>query len=297
MSFGAIGGGIATAVVGSALGGSGGSSGGQAVQQTTANPFKVTDGMFNTKYGADGKLQVGMDDRFEDIEKHAGNGADDWIQDARNNQNADMASAQGLQFLQGIGSADPQQIANQQFNQLNPLLQQQQEQDFLNMESRLFSQGQLGSGGFSAGQNQLGGLFDSQEDSTRKLMYDSLGLGLQTQAHMANMGNSLSMLDPAIRGAHTQNAQGLLNMPLAMQTGLMNQASVMGGLAGASQSGAITNPGIDIGQAVGAGLINSGVNGITSAADGLFQPNNGGGSSPPGGYYGGGSGNIDTMGY
>lgn len=189
---------------------------------------------------------------------------------AINNETADLAGARALDFLNQL-EADPMQVAERQFNLLNPILQRQQEEDFLAQEQRLYSQGRLGGSGALSGQAQQRALFDAQMDAERKLLFDSLGQGMAVQAQNATLGATLAQLDPGLRGLFQGLGQGALQTPMAIQQAMLNQAQVAGGLSGANTVGSLTQPGLNPQNAVGAGLLNTGIQGLTNAIPGLFQ--------------------------
>jgi hypothetical protein len=192
---------------------------------------------------------------------------------AADSESAARAGELGLNFLNQLGETDPMEIAQSQFNLLNPILQQQQEQDFLDFEQRAFSQGRMGS---TAGARDLNALTDAQTDAERKLLFDSLGQGMASQAQTANLAATMAQLDPAIRGAFQGIGQGFLNIPMELQNQMLRQAQVAGGLSGATNTGTLTTPSTSVNpmQAMGAGLLNSGIQGLTNSIPGLFQGSN-----------------------
>jgi len=194
------------------------------------------------------------------------------LQAALDSPTAALAGDLGLQFMNQVGSTNPMDIAQSQFDLLNPILQQQQQEDFLGQEARLRSQGRLGSTGSLSGQSQQNALFDSQNDAERKLLFDSLGQGLAIQAQNASLGSMFSQLDPSIRGQFQGLGTNFLNIPLTLQDAMLRQAQVGGGLAGATNTGSLTQPGFNARQAAGAGLLNSGIEGLTDSLSSAFQP-------------------------
>lgn len=183
-----------------------------------------------------------------------------------NNEAADQANTLGMDFLGGLQQYDPYQVAQMQYDLMYPILQDQEQQDRLDLESRLFAQGQLGSTPGSLRQNAL---YDAQEDMRRKLLADAFGQGLQSQAQQYNMGTGLLQLDPALRAAFSGMGLNALQGGLGIQTMANNIYSV---LAAGEGSNPAQQGGINFGQALGAGLVNSGVKQITGGLDGLFNP-------------------------
>jgi len=193
------------------------------------------------------------------------------LQAALDSPTAALAGDLGLQFMNQVGSTNPMDIAQSQFDLLNPILQQQQQEDFLGQEARLRSQGRLGSTGSLSGQAQQNALFDAQNDAERQLLFDSLGQGLATQAQNASLGAMFSQLDPTIRGQFQGLGTNFLNIPLTLQDAMLRQAQVGGGLAGATNTGNLTQPGFNAQQAIGAGLLNSGIQGLTGSLSTAFN--------------------------
>jgi hypothetical protein len=197
--------------------------------------------------------------------------ANSFFSQAGDNEAADLAGVLGLDFLGQVGSSDPMDVARSQFDLLNPILQEQQMRDQLEMENRLFQQGRLGSSGTLSGQSDLNALFDSQLDAERRLLFDSLGQGMAVQAQNASLGATLSQLNPTLRGLFQGIGGNALNIPLGIQAAMLQQAQVAGGLSGATNTGTLTQPGLNIEDSIGAGLVNSGVQGLTNSIPGLFN--------------------------
>ncbi len=241
-------------------------SGGQVGR---AEQFKFNTGLFNTEFDhRRGQDFIGVRAKgpLNSIQTTNLNDARSFFRNVRSNEDASLANELGGEFLAGINAFDPMQVAQMQFDQFNPILQDQFDEDRLNMEERLFSQGRLGS---TRGANDFNALLDSQEDSRRKLLFDSFGQGLAAQNQQFNMAQGLLALDPTLRGLFQGLGNNSLRSALDVQNAGLNQLAVGAGLTGGSSGGA--NTGINIGQQVGAGLLNSGVNGLTQGLDGLFQ--------------------------
>jgi hypothetical protein len=271
--FASVAGGLAAGAAGSLLSGGGSSGGGSGGR---AHEFKGNNGLFNTSLNAVPGQDILTSEavgQLGDIQGGNLDAAQGFFGQAQNNQSADMAGQLGQSFLGNMGAFDPMQIAQMQFDQFNPILQHQQNQDFLGMESRLFNQGQLGAGGFSGGNNQMGALFDSFGRQNQQLLYDSFGQGLQAQQQQANLASQFSQLDPQLRGLfQSLGTQGLNNALGIDAAGLDRFATFSGAQGGGvgGGGGGIQSPGL--GQQVGAGLINSGANQITNGFNGLFNP-------------------------
>jgi hypothetical protein len=240
------GGGVAgTGGVGGGVTGVGGVGGGVSGNPNAASVFSTNNGLFSSDFsqGDDGQYNLTnniTDPRLQEISDNGLTGAAKFFNEAMNSQNAATAGRMGNDFLNQIGSTDPMEVAQRQFDLMNPLLREQQQQDLYGLESRLFSQGQMGSGGFAPGQHSMNAMFDANNDSRQKLLFDSLNQGMQTQNHVANMGSSLSQLDPQLRQQYQNLGQGMFNVPMSIQQQMLNQANVTGGLAGAANSADIS---------------------------------------------------------
>ena len=276
MSMGVIGGAAASAVVGGAMTkGSGGSSGGSS----GVRDFGSGNGLFSVekdKVGATNKMTSQATGDLLAYQNQQLGQAGMFGGMAGNNATADMAGQMGQDFLGNLGAYDPMQIAQMQFDQFNPILQDQNNQDFLGMENRLFSQGRLDQNGVGGGNGQMNALFDAQQDGQRKLLFDSFGQGLAAQNQQFNLGSGLAQLDPQLRGLFqslgTQNMSNVLGID---QQGLNRYSAFAGGSQGSQGAG---TPGFNPMGALGAGLLNSGANGLTNAMNGLFQPQTTGGA-------------------
>lgn len=229
------------------------------------NPFFTamadkTKGTDFIRAGASGPLLNLQRSLFSDSQQFADMATD--------NEAAELANLLGLEMLGGLDAFTPEDIMNQQFDLLSPQLLRQQEQDFLNLEGRLFSQGRLGSTG---GSLDLGTLFQEQEDARRRLMAESLGLGLQSQAQQFNIGSGLLQLDPALRSAFSALSLGSLEGGLAIQD---TATSLFGAIAAAQGAGVGGNQvkGQSLGSALGAGIVNAGIKAATGGIGSLFTP-------------------------
>ena len=230
-----------TGGVGGGVTGVGGVGGGVSSNPNAASVFSTNNGLFSSDFsqGDDGQYNLTnniTDPKLQEISDSGLTGAAKFFNEAMNSQNAATAGRVGNDFLNQIGSTDPMEVAQRQFDLMNPLLREQQQQDLYGLENRLFSQGQMGSGGFAPGQHSMNAMFDANNDSRQKLLFDSLNQGMQTQNHVANMGSSLSQLDPQLRQQYQNLGQGMFNIPMSIQQQMLNQANVTGGLAGAANT-------------------------------------------------------------
>lgn len=286
--FSSIAGGLAAGGVGALLGGAGGGGAGLAKTQGSYTPdFQFNSGLFNT-----GLRKTGQETNTVDgVKTRTFSGADinqslspelQALNDASlagsglflNRAQGDTGiagQAEGLSadFLAQLGITDPMQIAQSQFDLINPMLQENQERDRLSQENRLFAQGRLGSTG---GANDVNALFDSQADAERKLLFDSLNQGLASQSHLFNLGSGLAGLGQGQRTSDFNLGQGMLGIPLELQRAMMAQAQGAAGLSGNVQTGATGGGGgFNPLQTAGAGFLNTGINSVSQGIGDIFS--------------------------
>ncbi len=267
MSFGAIGGAVASTVVGSALSRRGGGSGGSTEVQQSANPFMSDHGDFFAQLDSKGNAEAYSRGNTGILEANGISDARDFAFDARNNRGADTANSLGNEMLDGIDAFDPMSIARQQFDLFNPILQEGFEDDRLSQENRQFSQGRLGSTG---GANDVNALLDSQRDSERKLLFDSFGQGMAAQGQQIGNASSLLQLDPQLRGMFQNLGSNSLNNSLNINDQSLDRFNAFAAAQGGN-SVSTTRGGSTTSQ-VGNGLINAGVNQLGKEVGGLFAP-------------------------
>ena len=233
-----------------------------------AAEFAVSDGLFS---GAGLRAQKGQD-RL----KLGLTGGLKSIQDAQIAEalamvgivpkNATIAGNLATDFLGGL-EADPLRVAENQYNLLAPILQQQQQDDFLDLESRLFGQGRLGSTG---GARDLNALFDSQQDADRALLFDSLNQGLASQQQNANIGMALAQMEPQLTGLFRGLGSASLTDALNIQDSALNNYSILAAAQGAgSGASAPGRGGVGFGDLLLGGLASAGLSAGTNA---LFGP-------------------------
>jgi len=280
MSMGAIGGAAVSAYVGSSMmKKSGGGGGGGVSNEFIIDNNPYFEGRFDKRKGMDG-MRMNATGKLGELQKGLFKDADRYNKMAKNNKGADLARSMGLDFLGGVGAFDPNEIAQMQFDLLDPILAEGREDEFLSMEDRLFQQGRLGSTG---GANDMNAMFDAQQDTQRKLLSDSFGMGLQAQNQQYNIGQGLLTLDPTLRGLFQNLGGNALTGGLNIQTSANDVFSAAAGAGGGSGSG---GGGFSPMNAIGAGLMNSGVNQLSNSVSGLFQPSQNV-QSTPASYYGG----------
>jgi len=264
MSFGMIGGAIGATVVGSAL-----SGGGSASNSSVAQPFINEDSMsdFRTFLNADGTIGTETRGNTQRFQQNQMENANQFGQQAINNQGASDAGFAGRNMLASVNAFDPMAVAQQQFGLFNPIMQEQFEQDRLSQENRLFAQGQTGS---TAGANQTNALLDSQRDAERKLLFDSFGQGMQAQNQQVSNASALMQLDPQLRGLFQNLAQGASGNSLAINDQELDRFNAFAAARGGSATQTSSNPSA-LNQ-IGSGLVNAGVGQISTQVGSLFNP-------------------------
>ena len=275
--WGPIAGGVASTAVGSLLGG--GDSSANDTQEAFQD-FSTSGGLFdsalrNTGKGQDSVVDYGINGPIGNLQSQLIGGAQNMF---GNQGNAGMAGEIGAQFLGGLGSSNPLETQQALFGQLSPQLIAQQNQDFFDMEGRLFGQGRLGSTG---GNNQLGTLFDSQADARNRLLGDTFGMAQQAQAQQAGIGAQMSQLDPQLQGLFS----GIGNQQLMAALGIQDSAdrsfrtgAQVGGASRISEQNAGQDLGL--GGAIGRGLMMGGLDKIGQGVEGFDFGNMFGGSPP-----------------
>ena len=182
----AIAGGATSAVLGSALGGGSKKSDGKPREFTLSNPFFQAH--LDRRKGPD-FMQLGATGALGDLQAQLFGNAGLFGGMATDNPAADFAGQQGMNLLNqasGFGvdgrfaggslfdpggafsgfnpfqhaGFSPMDVAQQQFGLLNPLLQDQFDENNLAAENRLFAQGRLGS---TSGSNQFNAQLDAQD--------------------------------------------------------------------------------------------------------------------------------------
>jgi len=257
MSMGIIGGAVASSVAGGlvskAMGG--GSSGSSSSQQAYANPFTSDTGLFDSTWTGD-RLKTRKDYRLNSLQNRALSKANQYM--GMEAPQFDQLQDLGTGFLNQVGSFDPYQAAQDQYNLLSPELLRQQEQDMLNQENRLFAQGRLGSTG---GAQDMESLARAQEASRAQMMYDSWAQGQAAQQQMAGLGLNFASAAPSLQGAYGQLGSAYLNPALQIDQQALQSAQVAGGLAGAMNTGTLTQTGgPNMWDSLGSGLMQSGAN-------------------------------------
>ena len=258
---------LASAAVPALIGGlMGGGDGGQSIQQNTqVNPFNVQGGLFGTSFDANANLNLGITDPgLAGVSQQGIAGAGQFFGQAMGSPLAAQAGEIGGQFLGGLS---PDAFGTQQrlFEQQNQLLAPLQEQARLQQEGRLFSQGRLG--GTSGGADQEA-LLRAQSAQTQGLFNQSFGQAQQQQLQQANIGSAMAQLQPGLAGMFANVGGQMLQAPLAIQQGQIDQARLGGELAGVSGTATQTGGGNPLAQ----GLFGAGVEGISDAIGGLFAP-------------------------
>lgn len=266
--LGSIAGGAASAAAGSLFGRkkSGGQKGGGRAEEFFTDTGLFKAGIDHWK-GQDSFTAKATGDLGR-LQRESARDAREFNALARTNVGADQARQLGQDFLGGLDQFSPEAIAEQQFNLLFPILQKQFEEDRLGLESRQFGQGRLGSTG---GARDFNALLDQQGDQSQKFLFDSFQQGLAAQQQQANLGSQMLQLDPTLRGLFQNLGTGALNQGLGVQNTATNLFQAMSGAAGGGVGGFAPTQ-VSPGQAFGAGLVNSGIRGMTSGINQLFGP-------------------------
>ena len=248
MSFGAIGGAIGSAVVGSALGGGGG--GGGSSQAQTPTPIDISGGgLFDTT----GKGQISLTPEMQAIQQQLLGTA------GGQGQFQQQAGQLGAGFLGQVGEFDPFAAAQTQFGRMEDILAPQRDQQRLAQESRLFSQGRLGSTGGSQQQQALENVFSQQQAQN---LAQALGQAQDIQGQQIERGAFLSQIPQA------QQTQALQNL-LGIQKGGLSQ--LQAGLSGGGSTTTTTPPGFDPLGMMGTGLMTSGAEQLGQQLQGAFN--------------------------
>lgn len=296
MSFGAIGGAVASSVIGGILGGGGGGSAAVASESqsnTQINPFDVTGGLFNTGFTSqtdeDGNvtnaLNLGVGGALGDLQTQNISGAGQFNQLASGAaggaaQGAAAAGQAGLGFLQQ-SQQDPFAMQQQLFQQQNQILAPLQEQQRLAQESRLFSQGRLGSQGTLSGSAQQQALFTAQGQQTQALLNSTFDQGQGVLRDASANANNLLQFQPDAAGLFGDLGNQQLGGVLDINQGALDTAQVAGTLSEqttSSSTGALPQGDPSLLSTFGGGLLASGAEGVGNVLGGLFT--NGGGPNP-----------------
>jgi len=107
-----------------------------------------------------------------------------------------VLGAAGEQFVQGAGAFDPFGAAQTQYGRMEAMMAPAREQERMAQESRLFSQGRLGSTGGAQQQQALEEAFGQQQQQN---LVSSLGQAQAIQAQGVGLGTQLTSQDLAQR--------------------------------------------------------------------------------------------------
>jgi len=240
-------GGIGTSILGDVMGGGKGET---TTTAQTPTPIDISGGgLFDTT----GAGQINLTPEMQAIQQglFAQAGGQDRFQQ--------QAGQLGQQFLGQVGSTDPFATAQTQFGRMEDILAPQRDQERMAQESRLFSQGRLGSTGGAQQQQALESAFLQQQQQG---LYDALAQGQAIQGQQISQGLALGQTPLS------QQTQALNNL-LGIQTGATQQLEVGGTLGGVTQ--AKTTPGVTAGGLLGGGLMESGGELFGAGMKGLFS--------------------------
>jgi len=239
--------GAGSALLGGLLGGGGGSA---STTATTPTPIDISGGgLFDTTAGGQINLTPEMQAIQQGMFTQAG-GQDPFQQ---------QAGALGAGFLGQVGEFDPFAAAQTQFGRMEDILAPQRDQQRLAQESRLFSQGRLGSTGGAQQQQALESAFLQQQQQG---LYDALGQGQDIQNMQIDRGLLLG------KTPLTMQTQGLENL-LGIQKGALGQLGMGGTLGGSTMTS--TTPGIGPLATLGTGLMTGGAEQLRQGFQGMFS--------------------------
>jgi len=242
--------GAGNTLLGGLLGGGGGSS---SSVTTTPNPLAISGGgLFDTT----ARGQINLTPEMQAIQSglFAQAGGQDPFQQ--------QAGTLGAGFLGQVGEFDPFAAAQTQFGRMEDILAPQRDQERMAQESRLFSQGRLGSTGGAQQQQALESAFLQQQQQG---LYDALGQGQAIQGQQIAQGMALGQVPLS------QQTQSLNNL-LGIQTGAVDQLEMGGTLGGNTVTS--TTPGIDPLATLGTGMMTGGAEQLQQGIGGLFSSNN-----------------------
>lgn len=234
--------GAGSTLLGSLLGGGGGST-----QQTQQQVRDVSGGgLFDTT----GAGQITLTPEMQAIQQGL-------FGQAGGTPLGQQATELGAGFLGQVGEFDPFAAAQTQFGRMEDILTPGREQQRLAQESRLFSQGRLGSTGGAQQQKALEQTFSQQQAQN---LAAALGQAQGIQGQQIQQGMALGAFAPQ------QQTQALQNL-LGIQQGAMGQLGQTG-LGGQT----MTTPGVDPFGALGTGLMTGGAEMLGTGLEGLFTP-------------------------
>jgi hypothetical protein len=242
----------AGATLGGALLGGGGKKSNSAPK---AAPFYMNNGLFKLSMDKKGISNMGATGALGDFQSGQVGDAAYWSEMAKNDPGAQAMQQYGQDIFNNMQAWDPNQIAQMQYQNMQPIFQDEYNQQNLDMENRLFSRGRFGS---DVGALQQNALYDAQNDNNRKLYGDAFGMGLMANNQMYNQGaNALAGSQGLISGWQTLGGNALNNV-LNVQNAATGGFSALGGARGGNPGGGSYSPT----QMVGAGLLNAGVQGL-----------------------------------
>lgn len=266
MAWAAIGGAVATSVIGGTLS-SGGGPGTPAQSNTQVNPFGVSGGLFGgSGFGEDGSVNFNLDPQLAQLQGQGLNQSNQFGNLALNNAGSQGAFNLGQQFMGQLNETNPLALQNTLFQQQAGLLQPQFQQQQLDQEGRLFAQGRLGS---TAGANQQEALLNSQNNTFGQLLANAFQQSQGQQQQTAGLAGQFSQLNPQLAGMFQQLGTGGLNNALNINQGNIDTLALGGDLNTQTTSTGALGP--EANNPLSAGLIASGAGGIGTGLGGLFQ--------------------------
>lgn len=259
MALASLAGGLAAGALGAAMGG--GQGPGPTTQ--TYQPYLTNisgGGLFNTAFGPGGAT-INLSPEMQAIQS----GLFSQAQGLSPLQQQYQQLGQG--FLGQVGAFDPFAAAETQFNRLEAILAPGREQQRQAQESRLYSQGRLGSTGGGLEQQAFQQAIENQRAMN---LVNALGQAQDIQGNLINYGTTLSNMPISLQDQALSNLIGVQGAGLQQLRG--------GAFGGGVQTTQQAYP--TLGQQVGTGLLMGGMDMFGQGLGGMFNPSPATGTSP-----------------
>lgn len=198
-------------------------------QSTQTNPFAAQSGLFGAGF-ADGTGQITLSPALQALQQELlvkaastyGYNPADLLQRSQQLRS---------QFLdQASGSAAD--AAQERFNILAPVLQDEANKAYLNLEDRLYNQGRLGSTGTLSGQADLEAFQKAREQASRQLLYDAYGQAANDQQRSLQLAAQAGSMYPQEVALYQSLAGQYLQPAIGLDTNALQLAQIFGGFAG-----------------------------------------------------------------
>lgn len=261
MTWGAVAGGVTSSLLGGVLGG--GSGGGASYQQAPMAFRGTSTGLGSTDIRG-GRLTTTLDPRLAALQSQLLGQAGGFL---GGSQLGEQALGLSGDVLGTVGAFNPQEIAANQFGQMESLLAPIAQKERMGLESRLFSQGRLGSTGGGISQQSLE---DSIQRQRSQNLLGALEQGQIAQARQAELARGLGAFGLGAQQAY----QGLGLGALQGATGLEQQLAGIGTAGIGAAPGAFMQQQPGIGGIIGGGLLSAGAGMLSQGVSGLFSGGN-----------------------